>query len=87
MKNIIIYTRTECPYSLEAKKLLKMLNIKFDEYQLDHNNPKYTQLKEQIFTRFKHRSFPVILTEDSLIGGYAELIRLYNEKKLFSILS
>ena len=87
MKKIIIYTRTECPYSLEAKKLLKTLNIKFDEYQLDYNNPKYSQLKEQIFTRFRHKSFPIILTEDTKIGGYSELLQIYNEKKLFLLLS
>ena len=87
MKKIILYTKKGCPYCLETKKLLKCLNISFSDYELDPNNPKYNSLKEQTFKQFKHYSFPIIIADKDLIGGYTELYRLYKNNELFPFLT
>ena len=86
-KIIFLYTKKNCPYSLEAKKLLKILNINFKDYELDPNNPRYHKLKEKIFDNCNHYSFPIIFVEDYKIGGYTELRRLYDNDKLLPLIT
>ena len=44
---ILVYSSMLCPYCFEAKKLLKKLNLNFEEVLVD-NNPKIKKSNDQI---------------------------------------
>ena len=85
MAEIILYTKNNCPYSREAKSLCNILYIPYQEYSIDGNNPKYNQIKQNLFKTFKHNSFPIIIINKTVIGGYSELVDAYHSKKLHKL--
>ena len=76
---ILVYSSMLCPYCFAAKKLLKKLNLNFEEIMVD-NNPKK---KNQMIKLSKGRTtVPQVFFGENHIGGYDDLIRFYNEGKL-----
>ena len=68
-----------CPYCFAAKKLLKKLNLNFEEIMVD-NDPKK---KNQMIKLSKGRTtVPQVFFGENHIGGYDDLKRFYNEGKL-----
>ena len=76
---ILVYSSMLCPYCFAAKKLLKKLNLNFEEIMVD-NNPKK---KNQMIKLSKGRTtVPQVFFGENHIGGYDDLKRFYNEGKL-----
>ena len=76
---ILVYSSMLCPYCFAAKKLLKKLNLNFEEVLVD-NDPK---IKNQMIKLSKGReTVPQVFFGESHIGGYDDLKRFYNEGKL-----
>jgi glutaredoxin 3 len=76
---ILVYSSMLCPYCFEAKKLLKKLNLNFEEVLVD-NDPK---IKSQMIKLSKGRTtVPQVFFGENHIGGYDDLKRFYNEGKL-----
>ena len=64
-----IYSKPSCSYCLQAKQLLEMKQLPFVYKQLGVD---YT-LQELLEVSPKARTFPVILKDEELIGGYSDL--------------
>ena len=71
MTKAIVWSKENCPYCLQAKNLLKLKGIEFEERNI---NEEWTreQLLEAVPTA---RTLPQIFLDDKLIGGFTELRR------------
>ena len=76
---ILVYSSMLCPYCFAAKKLLKKLNLNFEEVLVD-NDPK---IKNQMIKLSNGKTtVPQVFFGENHIGGYDDLKRFYNEGKL-----
>ena len=67
----IVWSKYHCPYCDQAKGLLKMQGIKFEERNINKDWTK-DQLLEAVPMA---RTLPQIFLDDKLIGGFTELQR------------
>ena len=65
----ILWSKYNCPYCDQAKALLKMKGIHFEEKKIGDGYTK-EELLEAVPTA---RSVPQIFLDDKLIGGFTEL--------------
>ena len=86
MKIITIYSKPGCPYCDKAKSFLTDLNLEYNEIRFDPTLDNYTQLRDDLFTKFNHKSYPIITIGNTFIGGYTELINLYESLTLHNII-
>ena len=76
---ILVYSSMLCPYCFAAKKLLKKLNLDFEEVLVD-NDPK---IKNQMIKSSNGRvTVPQVFFGENHIGGYDDLKRFHEEGKL-----
>ena len=76
---ILVYSSMLCPYCFAAKKLLKKLNLNFEEVLVDNDS----KIKNQMIKLSKGRTtVPQIFFGENHVGGYDDLKRFYNEGKL-----
>ena len=68
---ITVYSKNNCPFCVQAKNLLKLKGIEFEERNI---NEEWTreQLLEAVPTA---RTLPQIFLDDNYIGGFTELRR------------
>jgi len=65
----IVWSKNQCPYCDQAKALLKMKGIAFEERNI---NKDWT--REQLLEAVPNaRTVPQIFLDDKLIGGFTEL--------------
>lgn len=86
MNHITIYTSEMCPYCIKAKKLLKMLNLNFEEINVDNNFDKMCEKLNEKYNQKGISTVPQIIINDHYIGGYDDLEHLYKTKKINEIL-
>lgn len=72
MKNVIIWSKTNCKYCDMAKALLRSKSIVFEERKLGEPWSK-DDLLAAVPTA---RTVPQIFGDNRLIGGYNELVKL-----------
>ena len=65
----IVWSKNACPFCDQAKNLLKMKGIEFEEKRIGHGYTK-EQLLEAVPTA---RTVPQIFLDEQLIGGFQEL--------------
>ena len=65
----IVWSKDHCPYCDQAKALLKMKSIEFEERNVSKDWTK-VQLLEAVPNA---RTVPQIFLDDTLIGGFTEL--------------
>lgn len=65
----IVWSKDMCPYCEQAKSLLKIKGIEFEEKKIGHGFTK-EDLLEAVPTA---RTVPQIFLDDKLIGGFQEL--------------
>jgi glutaredoxin 3 len=65
----IVWSKNQCPYCDQAKALLKMKGIEFEERNVSNNWTK-EQLLEAVPTA---RTLPQIFLGEELVGGFTEL--------------
>ena len=83
MKNIQIYTTSQCPFCINAKRLLKSKGIEFEEINIgDNESFMLSKLAEKsgIFT------VPQIFVNEEFIGGCDDLYQLERQNKLDEVL-
>ena len=73
-KRIVIYTKPDCSYCVDAKSVLKNNNIPFEEKTLDIDFTREYLLEEYPSAK----TFPVIVINEKYIGGYTELVNYMN---------
>ena len=64
-----VWSKDHCPFCDQAKSLLKMKGIEFEEKKIGHGFTK-EQLLEAVPTA---RTVPQIFLDEQLIGGFQEL--------------
>ena len=65
----IIWSKAQCPSCVQAKNLLKMKNIEFEERELGVN-----WTKEDLLAMVPNaRTVPQIFFDDELVGGFDNL--------------
>ncbi len=71
MTKAIVWSKNSCPFCVQAKNLLKLKGIEFEERNI---NEEWTreQMLEAVPTA---RTLPQIFLDDKLIGGFTELRR------------
>jgi glutaredoxin len=79
---IVVFTKPGCPYCKDAKSLLSSLRLPFEEITLNPSDPNYEYKRNRLFNYYNHRSYPIIVIDNKLIGGYSELVRAYDTLKL-----
>ena len=69
MTKAIVWSKDQCPYCDQAKNLLKMKGIEFEERNVSKDWTR-EQLLEAVPTA---RTLPQIFLDDSHVGGFDEL--------------
>ena len=69
MSKAIVWSKNQCPYCDQAKALLKIKGIEFEERNVQKDWTK-EQLLEAVPTA---RTLPQIFLDDNYIGGFTEL--------------
>jgi glutaredoxin len=72
----IVWSKNQCPYCDQAKALLKLKGIEFEERNVSQDWTR-EQLLEAVPTA---RTVPQILLDEKLIGGYTELKKLFEQE-------
>lgn len=68
---VVIYSKTVCPYCVQAKNFLKKHDIAFEEKNLDDDDE-----RTAFYATYPGvRSVPQIFLEGERIGGFQELIK------------
>ena len=66
----VVWSKTPCPYCDQAKKLLQMKGIEYEERNISEGTWTKDQLMEAVPTA---RTVPQIFLNDEYVGGYQEL--------------
>jgi len=74
----VVWSKNQCPYCEQAKALLKMKGIAFEERNIQTNFTK-EQLLEAVPTA---RTVPQIIMDDQLIGGFTQLQEYLKENNV-----
>ena len=74
----VVWSKNQCPYCEQAKALLKMKGIAFEERNIQTDFTK-EQLLEAVPTA---RTVPQILMDDQLIGGFTQLQEYLKENNV-----
>lgn len=81
MKKVKIYTTTYCPYCLRAKQFLSSLAIAYEEIDVE----KDAKLREEMSQKYNWYTVPMILVDDTFIGGYDDMMTLHNQGKFLPL--
>lgn len=72
----IIYTKTDCPYCIKAKKLLELKNQPYVESVIGRDI-----LREDFMSLFPDvRTVPFIIIDDVKVGGYDKLVEWFDSR-------
>lgn len=74
---LTVYSKNNCPFCVQAKNLLKLKNIQFEEVRIDEN----AEAKEFILSQ-GHRTVPQIYQDGKLFveGGFQGLSKLTEDQ-------
>jgi glutaredoxin 3 len=83
MRSVTLYTTAACPFCVSAKTLLTRRNIEFEEINLARDPVGRSKLIEQtgMYT------FPQIVVEGAIIGGFHELLAADRAGRLQELLA
>lgn len=70
IKNVVVWSKDHCPYCVQAKTLLKIKGIEFEERNISHGPWTREQLLEACP---EARTVPQIVIDGKVIGGYDRL--------------
>jgi len=66
----VVWSKDSCPYCVQAKNLLKLKGIEFEERNITQGTWTREQLLESVPNA---RTLPQIFLDDVLVGGFQEL--------------
>ena len=66
----VVWSKDACPYCVQAKNLLKLKGIEFEERNITQGTWTREQLLESVPNA---RTLPQIFLDDVLVGGFQEL--------------
>lgn len=78
MSNNIVWSKENCPYCVQAKRLLEGSNIQFEERKIGDG-----WTKEQLLDMVPEaRTVPQIFLNGRYVGGYDDLRRYYEDHNM-----
>ena len=80
--NIEIYTLDYCPFCKKAKAFFDERNIPYIEYELDGDEEEEFRKLQKKFDIKGEVTVPQIIINGKRIGGYSDLMALYEGGKL-----
>ena len=83
--NVLLYTKTTCSYCYEAKSLFDRGKVEYTEYALDKVEGG-NSLKKALYELTGQRTVPNIFINQRHIGGYDNLLKLYESGQLKQML-
>ena len=83
MKNVQIYTANNCPFCINAKRLLKAKGIKFEEINISDDE---MYMLNKLAEKSGIYTVPQIFVDMKFIGGCDDLYQLERQNKLDAIL-
>jgi glutaredoxin len=74
MSKVIIYTKDQCPFCVQAKNLFSAKGVSYQEMKIG------TELtREEFMEIFPNvRTVPFIIIDGEQVGGYDRLVEYYN---------
>jgi glutaredoxin 3 len=85
MASIVVHSKPGCPYCDRAKDFLKHKELAFVEKMYDPHDSAYEEQKTKLIQKTNWKTFPQIYIGNEFIGGYNDLVHLYNTMKLHEI--
>ncbi len=82
MPKVQIYTKQNCPYCVRAKSLLQRKGVKYQEIDVENDEPKRVWLVEAS----GQRTVPQIFVDGRSLGGFTDIEALDKQGKLDPIL-
>lgn len=67
-KRIVVYTTTPCPYCTRVKRLLDARGLQYEEINLSRD----PETRMELAGRTGMMTFPQVLVDDQLVGGFEE---------------
>jgi glutaredoxin 3 len=83
MKNVLVYSTDPCSFCANAKTLLARRGIEFEEINLG----KDPAGRAELAARTGMLSFPQILIDGELVGGFRELLQADQSGRLGQLLA
>ena len=83
---VLIYSKSYCPYCVEAKQILTAGNVQFKSYELDQI-PNGQEIQNNAAQLNGQRTVPMIYIGKQFIGGCSDLKSLKSSGKLGTALS
>ena len=80
---ITIYTTNWCPSCVAAKRFLKEQQLQFKEINIEEEN----MARDDLQKITGHYTVPQIIINKKCIGGYEQLINLYQSNELEDLLN
>lgn len=84
MAEVIIYTKTICPYCSAAKNLFQSLGVKYEEINLDGKDELRAKLSQE---NNGYRTVPMIFIDKKFIGGFDDANKLFKSGELNKLLN
>jgi glutaredoxin 3 len=69
MSDVVVYTTEPCPYCTRVKGLLKARGVEFSEVNLS----KDTEGRVELAQRTGMMTFPQVIVDGQLVGGFTEV--------------
>ncbi len=73
-----LYTKSACPYCVNAKALFERLGVRYEEISVDGN----PALRDEIRARYDWPTVPVVLVDGECVGGFSDVARLAESGEL-----
>lgn len=83
MKSVTVYTTDHCSLCVSAKKLLEKRGIDYEEINLARD----ADSRERLSRVTGMFTFPQIVIDENVIGGFAELLAADREGRLGDLLA
>jgi len=83
MASVTLYTTDYCPYCVQAKKLLDKRGVAYDEINLARD----PDGRDELVAKTGMMTFPQVLIDGELIGGYTETAAADKSGRLSELLA
>jgi glutaredoxin 3 len=83
MSNVVVYTTDPCPFCARVKGLLKSRGVEFSEVNLAKDPDGRAQLARETGMM----SFPQVIVDGQLLGGYTEVQAAADSGRLDELLA
>ena len=83
--SIIIHCKENCIFCVKTKDFLDSLLLDYIIISYDDPNT-YLTMKDKLIEKTGYKQFPQIFIDDKFIGGYNDLIHIYNTNQLHILL-